>query len=715
MGCTSHATCVLAMIPGGSHRVHHNRVHNPIEEFRPRAAVGEAGTDGLSDAGDEYADGGGGGGQLLFISCSGGRIGGGLGVGDWKNHGGSSGGDRSLAAAAPFGGFDPFLTNKEMAEIETLGILDEIQSIVADQLQVVSYKWLSRNFLVSSNAAKRLLQEFVDKHGNGLEVIYSLSGWLKNSPSTYHIRLVAKHKLSAEYCASPRMCSCAVIDEDGKALLTRDSSDAKQEFDGNCSVQVYSVQACVPKDPATLWNHEFVQAEDLFKQPLTADNCLRDNRFCGVSNSFVKRNAGETPLGSGTLQVKTTGCSGSSKSYSAHQATAIPQPQHKKVQQSSSNAGVQSPDIAKTVKTESRVKIDGEQGVQLAPGKEKVPHLLPNKKQGQNDRNSSGTGGALASMWGRASTKSKPDVPLAQADNSRENSSASAEAQISAREAVEYGSSDEDGQDFKIKRSSNGEGTRKRRVVLDYSDEEDEYQDAVSLASPDPVKKSNLCSKESSTPLVLDCNLSFEEKENKPKIDEVKEAVVKAHEHLGEKVPAMNKVKKAESPTSEKNPTRVPESDASMKDKAADAGPKRRKVLKTRIDERGREVTEVVWEGEEPNSKSDSNSVAAADNNIANNAINRLDPIWLEDASSSVKTSWHTLAVSLESQKKRCSLAIDADLFCHVEYDFRLPVARKSPAVGNSALANQPGKAGNKKAGNKDPKQGNILSFFKKV
>ncbi|KAL0443622.1 UNVERIFIED_CONTAM: hypothetical protein Slati_2084900 [Sesamum latifolium] len=498
-----------------------------------------------------------------------------------------------------------------MAEIETLGILDEIQSIVSDKLQVVSYKWLSRNFLVSSNAAKRLLQEFVEKYGNGLEVIYSLSGWLKNNPSTYHIMLVPKHKLS----------------------------DAKQEFDENCSIQVYSVQACLPKDPATLWNHEFVQAEDLFKQPLTLDNCLRDNRFCGVSNSFVKRSVGPADgaaLCTGTQQVKIPGGLGLAKSHSAHQTKAVPQSQQKNLQQSGPNAGVPSPDIAKTVKTESHVKVDRGQGAQLAGDKEKVSQLLSNNRKDQCDKSSSGSG-------------------------------ASAEAQICARESVEYGSSDEDGQDFNIKRTSNGEGGRKRRVVFDYSDEEDEYRDAISLASPDPPKKSTICPKGSSDALGPGCNLSFEEKENKPKINEVKEADVKANQHLGEKVSAASKSKKDESPISEKNLNHVLETDASLKDKVADAGPKRRKVLKTRIDERGREVTEVVWEGEEPDTKSDSNSGKVAEPNTVKNAINRP------------------------------------------------PMARKSPAVGNSAQANQAGKAGNKKAGNKDPKQGNILSFFKKV
>ncbi|KAL8507651.1 hypothetical protein ACS0TY_018259 [Phlomoides rotata] len=526
-----------------------------------------------------------------------------------------------------------------MAEIETLGILDEIRFFVSDKLQVVSYKWLSRNFLISSNAAKRLLQEFIEKYGDGFEVIYSLSGWLKNSPTTYHIRLVSKHMLS----------------------------DAKQEFNGNCSIQVYSIQACLPKDPATLWNHEFVQAEDLFRQTSTVENCLLDNRFCGVSNPFVKRTAGETPLGSGTLQVKSTGLSGLSSSFSINQLTTVPQSLKKKVQKSSSDAGVQPSDTAKPVKTEDPVKLDLEQRAQQSD-KEKVPRSFPNNKKDLNGKNTSGTGGALANMWGRASTKPKPDA-LVQANNSKQNSVVSAEAQICARESTEFGSSDEEGKDFNIKRTSNGEGSRKRRVVFDYSDEEDEYPNAVNLSSPDPPKKLSPCSKSSSIAPGSECNLSFEEeKENRPKVKDVKEGNVKANEHLEEKVSTLRNCKKAEPPTSDKTLIHVPEKDASSKNSLADVVPKRRKVVKTRIDERGREVTEVVWEGEEPDTITDKTSAKTAEKKTVSSAANRP------------------------------------------------PVVRKSPAVGgNTAPTNQAGKAGNKKGGNKDPKQGNILSFFKKA
>lgn len=55
-------------------------------------------------------------------------------------------------------------------------------------------------------------------------------------------------------------------------------AEAKAEFGDNCSVQIYSVQTCVPKDPAVIWNAEFIQTEELFKEPSNVVNCLRDNR-----------------------------------------------------------------------------------------------------------------------------------------------------------------------------------------------------------------------------------------------------------------------------------------------------------------------------------------------------------------------------------------------------------------------------------------------------
>ncbi|KAB1216429.1 DNA polymerase delta subunit 3 [Morella rubra] len=565
-----------------------------------------------------------------------------------------------------------------MAGIETLGILEEIQSLVSDKLQVptlsvailhgelVSYKWLSRNYLVSSNAAKRLLQEFVEKHGSGLEVVYTLSGWLKSGPPNYHIRLVSGPKLA----------------------------EAEQEFDGSCSVQVYSVQTSIPKDPAALWNAEYVQAEELFKQHTTVDNCLRDNslgsyfklggyhsyeplgrqqsffRFCGISNSFVKRSVEGTPVSISNQLPKTAGSPGHLSSV--YQNTKVPQSQQTKVQQPSQ----------KDVKSEyNGTGIHGHNAKPPAD-KEKVLPVPLGKKSVQNGKNPSGAEGSLANFWGRASAKSKDCVPAGN-NNIIPNATGwypfrfiacfSAEADICAREAVEVCSSDDDGRDVNFKRASSGEGGRKRRVVFYFSDEdEEENKDAVNLASP--KSKSSLDQKQSTKiPALEKSNMNFDEEiEDKPKVKEGIADSKESNQPLREESSVTGKSTKTVSSSDEKVQSCIPEIDVNKKDTptvAAPSSPKRRKVLKTRIDVRGREVTEVIWEGKETEvKKADSSTTTKTENSALANTVNRP------------------------------------------------PAAKKSPATGNTAPSNPTGKAGSKKAGNlKDPKQGNILSFFKRV
>ncbi|XP_057958362.1 uncharacterized protein LOC131151135 [Malania oleifera] len=537
------------------------------------------------------------------------------------------------------------LPSSTMSHVETVGLLDEIEALVSDKLQVVSYKWLSRNFLVSSNSAKRLLQEFVEKHGSGLEVAYTLAGWLRTDPPIYHIKLVSGPKLS----------------------------EVKEEFDGNCSVQVYSVQPCIPKDPAALWNAEFVQAEELFRQPLAVDNCLRDNRFCGISNSFVKRNADGTPVTIVAPHPKTAGVSGLSKSDSVLQTASVPQPQRRKIQQSSTEGVRQSTNLVTNIKSESNSAGVHDQVSKPPADKEKVPPLPANKKKGQNDKSSSGTGGLLTNLWGRASAKTKPSCAPAETNKSVPNATVSAEAQICAQEAVEGGSSDDD-EDANFKRASNGESGRKRRVVFDFSDEENDYEDAVNLASPDlPKVQSRFDLKQSTKSVVpgkniLNCGGKIEDK---PKVKEDKATNRKSDQSLAEDSLVISKSNSSEPSSSEKTQSHISTDDVNKNDKVIDAAPnspKRRKVLKTRIDERGREVTEVAWEGEETQPKNDTSSTEKKANNSSDaNNINR-------------------------------------------------PPVAKSPAVGSAAPSNPVGRPGTKKAGNsKDPKQGNIMSFFKKV
>lgn len=515
------------------------------------------------------------------------------------------------------------------ADVETLGIIEGIEALISDKLQVVSYKWLSRNYLVSSNTAKRLLQEFVKNHGSELEVVYTLAGWLKNSPSVYHIRLVSEPKLA----------------------------EAKQEFDGNLSIQVYSVQSCIPKDPAALWNTEYEQAEELCKQPSTADNCLRDNRFCGVPNTYVKRNPDGTPVNIAAPHPKSSVISGPSK-------TTTPQPLQIKVQPS--------PEVSTDVKSQNYNSTD----VCAPVDKQKAPPLsTANKKKnqkGQNDKNSNGSGGSLASMWGRASVKSKPISPPKVSTNPVP---VSAEAQICAVEAVEDGGSDDD---VNFKRGSNGEGSRKRRVVFDYSDDdEDDNEPEVNLASPDLLIEQ----REDIKPIV----------EATEPLREASSSVVKSK---NTKVSPSVKTQTQNTIVSPsvKTQTHSPGNDVNKMSDPASNPSKRKKVLKSWIDERGREVTEIVWEGEETKPKKDDTNVAKKD-----------------DSSTAKKDDTNVTKKAETIMMKKAETVPTKNAETPVN---RAPTAKSSPAVRSNTAA----KGGNKKGANaKDAKQGSLMSFFKKV
>lgn len=69
-------------------------------------------------------------------------------------------------------------------------LLQDLQSLVSEELKVVSYKWLARQYSVPANYAKQLLFKFAEQQGSKVKAVYLVSGHLKEDESKHVVRLV---------------------------------------------------------------------------------------------------------------------------------------------------------------------------------------------------------------------------------------------------------------------------------------------------------------------------------------------------------------------------------------------------------------------------------------------------------------------------------------------------------------------------------------------
>ncbi|KAL4562205.1 hypothetical protein LXL04_034403 [Taraxacum kok-saghyz] len=237
---------------------------------------------------------------------------------------------------------------------------------------------------------------------NENEVIYSLSGWLKNNPSAYHIKLVTTSKLPGQ------ILYYHGLDFSHFTIVISAMHKPKKNL-----VTVFQFKYTVFKH--VLWGFKKKKAEQSNPKP---------EKFKDVLSA-------------------------------SHRAQVLKQKEVKPV-----------------------------------PHKEKLPQI-PNKKKPQNDKTSSMNLGSLATMWGRASSKPKPDpIPI-----SNGVLLFLADAHVIADEMMENVSSDDEDEQMNFKRGSNGEGNNRiRRVVFYNSDDDDDDDDeekdmVVSLSSQDRPKK----------------------------------------------------------------------------------------------------------------------------------------------------------------------------------------------------------------------------------
>ncbi|KAF6258865.1 hypothetical protein COO60DRAFT_1075594 [Scenedesmus sp. NREL 46B-D3] len=130
------------------------------------------------------------------------------------------------------------------------GLLDELHSLVQEELKVVSYKWLARQYQMPSNHAKQVLHQYMQQHGTQAKAIFLVAGHLKGDPTCLVTRLVGANSLTA----------------------------CLEDFAVQPSVHVHSVMPAEHRpvtDPGRLWAEDVLQArhfyQSVLQQQQTAD------------------------------------------------------------------------------------------------------------------------------------------------------------------------------------------------------------------------------------------------------------------------------------------------------------------------------------------------------------------------------------------------------------------------------------------------------------
>eukprot|EP00889_Picochlorum_renovo_P003854 jgi/Picre1/30884/NNA_006243.t1 len=69
-------------------------------------------------------------------------------------------------------------------------ILNELTALVQDDMQIATYKYISKRFNIPFDASKSLLHAFLKAHEDDVEATYLLSGWTKGEKGKHVVKVV---------------------------------------------------------------------------------------------------------------------------------------------------------------------------------------------------------------------------------------------------------------------------------------------------------------------------------------------------------------------------------------------------------------------------------------------------------------------------------------------------------------------------------------------
>ncbi|KAL0049157.1 hypothetical protein WJX82_007778 [Trebouxia sp. C0006] len=115
-------------------------------------------------------------------------------------------------------------------------ISEQLKVLLSEDLKVISYKWLARKFGLPCNLAKQTLFAFLEQHRGKVKATYLLAGWTKTDPRQHTVQLVDSEHLSTRRSALDPVTSMHVYSlqptqpKDASELWNHDAIQTSELF-----------------------------------------------------------------------------------------------------------------------------------------------------------------------------------------------------------------------------------------------------------------------------------------------------------------------------------------------------------------------------------------------------------------------------------------------------------------------------------------------------
>jgi hypothetical protein len=167
-----------------------------------------------------------------------------------------------------------------MSCVDADSLLSDLKAIVHDELKIVSYKWLARQYSIPSNFAKQILFKFAEGEGAKVKAVYLVSGYLKEDSTQHVVRLVDASDLAG--CCSKLETQTSIHVYRwvlGKSVESSVPSSSSTAAAAPAQQQCCATSACARLSGlvACSWN---IQIEHMAWTPLYASTITHHRLLC---------------------------------------------------------------------------------------------------------------------------------------------------------------------------------------------------------------------------------------------------------------------------------------------------------------------------------------------------------------------------------------------------------------------------------------------------